>query len=628
MAKYAAGDLLASLMRSAIEQGQDAEAVRTGFMADNSYEGRFNPNLQIDTGGDVDMAALARAYAGKKTPSQPTPAAGTSVRSSTSASRSSYPAGVIDNVIASSQGYIDRGEELLRAVQGTAADFKKEAAVGKTAAIATGEAKATAARTKGTAEVERTNATQGLLAALGLDATDANSDLRLGYSALVDAEKTLNLTQPALAKLREVQFVDDPLGWVKAQFQIQGLSEKNNAAVTVFNNTAAAIAERQRIATAQLNLQPGVSKETLRAMAEAQATAEQTEAQLKALQVSAQIKSTELATYSTEFQFRGMQTQQALQIASLLRERESMSQTEGASSKEALEIGTVNQWRALQDLPPLTAAQYKTMDAKERTKVLTLASGSGELRIAPTPGQSLAVLFDYGGYAPMKDKLSDQGRVFLDRFINRATEGAKGLRLQNPKLSEDQAFETAANDQYKRWRDELNTRQYDKLSQDNPWRLNVSIAAQSPKLVESEFSKFVLAAPNQGAGLTDKDILGYAVAKVQKGEDPTQVASELRKFFYEGNLHQAVAYRLAPLGFDMRNPKKGNVEYPMDGDVFGFFSRFIDPRKQNTATQDLQMFSEPSITNWLIRNAAAAKAAEQRSPVDFGTTPIGAGRRF
>jgi hypothetical protein len=249
--------------------------------------------------------------------------------------------------------------------------------------------------------------------------------------------------------------------------------------------------------------------------------------------------------------------------------------------------------------------------------MLTLASRPNNLSLADTPGEALNVLFDYKSYSNFKDKLSNQGRVFLDGFIDKATTGARALKLQNPRLSDDEAFQQAANEQYKKWRHELENRQYDKLSNDNPYRMNVAIAAQSPKLQSNVFSQFALAAPNQGAGLQDKDMLGYAVAQVQKGADPTKVAQDLNQFFYEGLLHQATAYRLGTLGFDLKNPKKGFVEYPMDGDVFGFFSRMMDPRLQNTEKQDLQMFDSASVTNWLIRNAAAAKAAAMRVPPTF-----------
>jgi hypothetical protein len=606
MATYSAGDLLAQLQEIAIKNGDDATAVRAGFIADNNYSGTFNPNLSVDV--QVPLEQLSALYA-KKLPlpgSSPTSGSGLKVRKT--ASGTTYPSEVIDNVLMTAQKTVDRGGELMSAIQGTTAKVTEGSDAAIQAAENTGKARATAITAKGAQDVQRNDFVTNMLSALGLDATDPNSMFRDNLTQAAKAQQEVHALAPQIQAARNVNFADDPIGWVKSQFTLQSLSDKHNAAAKVFNDNVGAVGAMQQVAAQQQAMQPGVSKDAIAAQAAAEAEAAVAEAQLRQFQIKQAVRSAELSSYSTEFQFLNMQFQQASGIAHLLAQRSALTEVEGVKDKEQLEINLVNMWRDQMKLQPLTALQYKAMDAKERTKMLELASRTS-LNIADSPGEALNVLYDFKAFSAFRDDLSEVARPFLEKMTVKGMADAKALKQLNPRLSDEEAFKEAINTQYKRWRDELTGRNYDKLSADNPYRMNATVFAQAPALKNNTVAQYVLSTPSGGAGLQVKDVLGWAAAQVQAGKPTEQVAKEVKQFFFEGTKQQFVDYRMSTLGFDLRNPKKGNVEFPVDGNVFGFFDRVMDPRKANSSTKDLQLFDEMSIIHFLTLNAVQAKAA-------------------
>lgn len=536
-----------------------------------------------------------------------------------SISQTATPQGALDNIANKANSYIARTDELLAAMQGETGKFIAGSREAEDAAIRMGDLKAASIRAKTGGDLERLDFRKNLLRSMGVDAGDPGSLLMSAQREAAVAQQETAILRPELDRLRAVSFTDDPVAWLKAQFQLNSTAQRYNSAANRWNTAVQQSDQLRAAAKDMVVLDPGVSRDAVQKEAEAEANAAVAEAVLKKSTIAQQGRQATLSAMGMEMQVMGQQFQHAEALARLASHRMSLREAGEKTTRETLDMDLVNTFLVKVGKKTLTADQFKTMNAAEKTQIMTLANRR-TTDIADTPGKSLGVLWDQQSYSQFKDGLSDTAGVFLETYHTKALAAAKQLAITNPKLKSEQAYEQAADSLYTGWRKELEKRNYSDLSADSPFRMRANVFATAPALKDNSIAQYVLATPEAGSKLTPNDILTYAVGQVHAKKPVNMVAKEIRDFFYQGSLQQGQEFRLPLLGVNSKNPKSGNFEFPVDGDVFGILQRLRDGRLVNSPQAELQLFNEASITNFLVMNVAA-QAANQAARAMPGTVP-------
>jgi hypothetical protein len=217
-------------------------------------------------------------------------------------------------------------------------------------------------------------------------------------------------------------------------------------------------------------------------------------------------------------------------------------------------------------------------------------------------------LWDYQAMSNFKQTLSPAAAKFVDDMHAYGQRQTELLMRTNPKMKAADAYTQAIDAKVAGWKKEMETRDYSQLSPDHPMKMNASVFASADALNGNPIAEYFRAMPRGGAGLGEKEVLMFGVSAIRKGAPPEQVARDLSSFFYHGMKQQIQEYRLPLLGFEVKNPKSGQIEYPYDGDVFGFAERMWDPRLANNPKKNLQLMDPGSLQHWLQLNAIKAQA--------------------
>lgn len=525
-----------------------------------------------------------------------------------STTMSTYPAGVFDNVLSSVQKATNEGADLLGKIQGLTKSFTEEAGIASDALKAKGDAEAKLALAKGEQGVQRNDFLRSLVTSMGLDAEAADSSFQRQNKLIAQADMQVQALQPQIQAARSVSFTDDPIAWVKAQFELEGLTRQHNAAAKVFNDNAASLGAKQQLARTQAALQPGINSDVLGRTAKAEADVAVSTALQEQFRITQATRQAQLAAWQTQLQLNQHQITSAFQLAKLTADKTTEREVADAKTKDQQNLVVLNAWRKRIGTTPYTMDDLKLLPKKDLEDQLRYALVP-HLAIASDPGDSLNVLHERKGYNVFRAQMPEQGRKFLDQFTLRVQSNAQALRLQpgNSKLSDAELFTKAGNDLVKGWEQDRARRDYTTLLPDNPFTMNASIYAQAPELKTNSIARHVLAAPNGGAGLGPKDILTYAIGQVQAGKKAQEVAAEVKQFMDSGMKSQFEAYRMGVLGFDIKNPDTAKEEFPVSGNIFGVWDRFIDPRKSNPGIKTFNLLNEAEITQFLVLNTIQAR---------------------
>ena len=443
------------------------------------------------------------------------------------------------------------------------------------------------------------DARENLLKALGADAYDSDGTIYQANKAAAVAEQQILNLQPELQRLQSVSFADNPIEWLTSQFKLQATAQQYNAAAETLNNANSIVAARQNNFKTQLSMQPGVSREAVIRTAQAEMEQIQAQAQTEALRLRMQLNNQDITMLQTRMQFESVGFNNAKDIAQLAKMRYDFSQEEGIKEAERLELAQVNMYLDRIGRTGYTPNQFRLIQGAERLKLLEDSQRSS-MTIGDTPGDSLTKLWDYNSFAPFVERMSPQGRKFVEDLHNAASDAAPRLVAVDPsrKLKLEDAYKKAVNQQIAEWREMLATREYDKLPSDHPVAMNAAVFARSEKLKNNSIARHVLGMPEQGAGMTVKDVLMFVDAEVGAGKPMAQVTREAREFFYEGMVQQLSEYNLAPLGIDFKNPKTNQVEFPVSRNIFGLGARLMDPRRKNPE-KPMQLFNEADLEHFL-----------------------------
>lgn len=515
-------------------------------------------------------------------------------------STTSIPSQLKDDLLGAAEKLDTRAQQITGDVQKLTSSFMNEGAEAASTAERLGEAKATSINATANIDKEKIRRQEMILDQFGINAFDPSSNLTaLQQEAAVSQQATTNLL-PEIEKLRQVQFLDNPLEWVASQFKLQPLVTQYNQQAQRFNTAAAVIGKRQELAHNQLGLQPTTSQAAIDEKALADANATREEAKFRGWAIQKELRSAQLSAYSTEMQMLGMSFSTAAQKAKILSERMSISE---AKSEDERTLNAVNHRKAMMGMEPWTEGEFKSLTKAQQSDWISKSSTT-QVSIDASPGASLVALENNNAltkYATARK--NNEGAQFTADLFSQAKAQARTAALNNPNLKKpDDLMEAAVNGITDRWTGQLQFREYDKLPTDNPLRMRAQMFARAEGLETNTIAAYVRALPNGGAGTTEKEVSSYAKSQVAAGKPVAQVSRELEEYFRLGFSNQISQLGVSLLGMKITSPK-GFVEYPMSEEVLTSFGSLR--RMFGTNTSGIQGFNRASWEQGLTASRAS-----------------------
>lgn len=532
----------------------------------------------------------------------------TKVRTSVSSSGSGVPVAALQRVQDAGGVWEKTVSGILDSLRGLTGETQAAAGEAQGAVADMGAAKGTMALQRGEAVRAQEANRNELLQAMGVDMKKADSEIRALQGEAAIAQEEMRQLSPQLKELRNKSFMDDPLGWIMAQVQLEQSAAAYNTAQTRFTQAMGTIDQKQIQATRQFGLQPGVSVDAALLSAEAEAKAAAAEARVRSFEIGQTARNAQSAAFSTELRFADVQFENAKTMARIMSERFNITQAEVADKAEREDLTKINVFRNMIAAAPVSYDEFKRMDAKTRTEMIQEASRTS-FTVADSPGQAMRLLYDRRTLAAFAKDLSPQAAVFLGELHQLGEKAASTLDPKNAKASPEDKYIKAINDKVLEWRKDAIESNNNTRDPNNPFRLHPHVAAQSPALKGNTIAQYVLSTADGGARLDDKAILQYGVAQVVSGaKTAEQAAEELQRFYWEGTKFQDQSYRMSLLGFDRRNPATGKIEYNVDRDMYGIFERTLTNATNPGA--NVRLFNKPSLVNFITYRAVQEKAAK------------------
>lgn len=530
------------------------------------------------------------------------------VRTTVTSSGSSVPAAALQRVQDAGGIWERTVSGILDSLKGLTGATQAAAGVAQGAVADLGTAKATAATQRGEMVRVQEQNREDILGIMGVNVKQAESEIRTLQGEAATAQEEMRQLSPQLKTLRNKSFAADPLGWIMAQVQLEQSAAAYNTASNRFTQAMGTIDQKQVQASRQFGLQPGVSVDAALLTADAEAKAATAEAKVKAFEIGQTARNAQSAAFSTELRFADVQFDNAKTMARIMAERFNITQTEGTDKKEQEELTKLNVFRTMIAAAPLSADEFKRLDAKTRTEMIQEASRTS-FTVADSPGQSMKLLRDRRTMAAFAKDMSPQSLVFFAELHKLGEKAASVMDPKNPKASPDDKYVKAINDKVLDWRKDALETNNNTRDPNNPFRLHPHVAAQSPALKGNSIAQYVLTTADGGARLDDKAILQYGVSQIVAGAKTVeQTADELQRFYWEGTKFQDQSYRMSLLGFERRNPTSGKLEYNVDRDMYGIFERTLTNASNPGA--NVRLFNKPSLVNFLTYRAVQDKASK------------------
>lgn len=591
---------------------------------------RYNASMETfkrwkDSGGDLSvLPAETQKYVQKVARNMgdgttPLSTTGSSDSFAVRSTQKLFPPGMIEGIQGQMENLKTRGGEILGLIQSVTGEYSKDADAAITANEAAGAASARSIKAKADKEVAKTEQQNSMLTMFGIDQTQLQGVMQ----EVAVAQQEIRNQGAELQALRSVSFMDDPLTWVVNQFKIQGKSDSYNAAVQRFNAGTQMVGDLTARAAGVMQITPSTNEALIQEEAAAEAEKELQLARLRNFEIKGRERSAVLSALSTELAMGNQQVSNSLAMARLAAETASfnfgMEEREQQRTKQTAEdrrIGQelehVNKWRALMGQQLMTADEWRSTGAAERTAILSKAK-SNQLTIAATPGESILAITKYNSWESFIDTHPNKEvrREFLNSVVVKARDAVDAQLRVNPSMvgKKEELIQQEIDKMFQAWNKDpaLANRQFNKLPSDHPLRIRPIIAAGAPSLKDNSVAQFVQAAGQKAEAMRDSDIFAYGISQVAAGKPAAAVAKELEQFFRQGAAWQYDSYGLAVLGANVKGPK-GYAEYPMSAaDMFGMFESFKNPLRQNTYGGAIQAFSATDLERALVLAAAKSK---------------------
>lgn len=195
------------------------------------------------------------------------------------------------DALGQAQGALSRETGMQPALEAAifGANTKEQAARNVQSAAITSGAENLATSTKLAAEqtIHEDDIHKQLLAAVGLDINDPNSQLTTALKTEATSRQKRAEMRPAITELQSKNLFDDPFGYLMAIPQLGKLIPQYNALADAENEAGAQVSEMTTLATNLKNLTPARSADLLRQKAQADANSIKDAAAAQAAQLSA-----------------------------------------------------------------------------------------------------------------------------------------------------------------------------------------------------------------------------------------------------------------------------------------------------------------------------------------------------
>lgn len=477
-----------------------------------------------------------------------------------------------------------------------------------------GEAAVGAINAKASQEAYKASQAQSLFAAFGLQA-QANKSLQ--EMALQD--QLIEAAKPKIDQLLAVNPLANPIAYMLAQFQLRTAVPQYNTLVQDKIRAKQQLAERQALAEAQRSLTPQTTVDMVekQRLADLDLTAAQAAQKVADAKVKYRGMQLQMIKEDVAYAMAPAEAQQALMRFNA----QSYTAGEAAAGKiaDTQKVGRINDVSELlggprfQDMAQVRGLNKEAQDQLEK------------LTMNPGPGAAIAFVTNFNTFP----NLRAQGRSAFAAQAQQLADAAKEAYIADWKASPANAgkpvppmtvplLEEYGDRVYKRHREEVNSKNMFAVSKDNPYKMSPSqyaVAFKNPD--ENIFAKYVMESAAQKIELADKDVIRYAVSRVQNGENIDKVAAALVTFIGKGREAQWKTRGLSTLGYDPNTEGEAKTYRVNINDLYGLYNRWFGAASNITGmTPDLLNLSEAK--NLLVR---ATAASYRNSAIDLSPAP-------
>lgn len=492
------------------------------------------------------------------------------------------------------------------------------------AATSSGEAGAQIAEGTGTQQLATDANNQQITKAFGL-APDTPDNILGRNMAIIN--QVMPQREQLASQIGAIEgtrsFLQDPVGWFTKGIQLQPLITQHNALVQQETGAAARINEAQELARNQTLVQSpmlaeGIRQKMLGDANLALANAAQKRAELsigasgavaRTLMDMDAVRHTSLAI---DFEMANLQSQ-AVSTTNVT------SESESTAARDALKpvagVNALLRTFNLNTYPDLASWRAESPEKKQALLDITRfgVDKDGNFSNGATPGQTIGTLYSAFGNSGLStiNKSSPAVASLMKSVVSAGTDQLSAIETQamnaaptkETMLAREQLkFAKTNTDRLQlgidNWmktvvQPEVDANNNLKMKDNNPYKLNLTIAPTAAALKDNMYAQFVLKPP-AGIKVDDQLILSKAVADVaQNPAAVQQIAQQYSDFYRKGMDFQRKETNMTGMGF----PEQRN-SYPMVAKV------------TSQVSQPFNAFDPVSVQNYLTRQVATAKAQQ------------------
>ncbi len=454
--------------------------------------------------------------------------------------------------------------EMMRAIVGDgqkAAEQATNALASKAAGIQTSLAAKTDA-----ANAEEANKRQ-LLGTASADMFDPTSALaKAQQDALIAGERRSSI-EKEIQQLQSVNPLEDPVGWFMSQIKLNAVGKQWDVVTQAEQNAHRTVTSIQQRVDNQTKIQPAlVAGMRVRAL-QGEQQAAVAEAELQKLEVEGRVRQEQMGLLRTELLIGSDKFSRELQLRRMEQDEAQFQAVRAEKLGQKANLTRSNSVIELYGGQPLLNENDRKAFGPEGEDRLAKASRLGGT-MGASPGEVVANMQIFGDLGKVRQQrpelatvisvLQEAGKKNVDEALrNLASPEAAAVN----KMSPTQRLEWGVNKQWEKWREEAGRKSMDQLPADNPFKLNMEVAAASPELADNKFAQYVTTRMKAGGKAPDeKELLGAAIAMLEA--DPpapqAQVMEHLSQFFQRGVRHQTKLFGWDMMGADLSDPQKGN----------------------------------------------------------------------
>lgn len=489
--------------------------------------------------------------------------------------------GQVQSDVANLRSFHAQQLPLLEAVMGS---FRQN----NNAAEAAIDKASTAAQNRIDTEAQRGIAEQqnagNILSQFGINMNDNQAMLITAEAQSQAAARKMMELKPAIDAARSVNPMQNVLGWIGAQLNLQKIMPEYQAAVTSRQQADDIVRGQQQKAAAQKSLQPALTMDKLLDEARARKNEEIAKAELQKMQLQQQNLGQQITLLHTAEAWARNDVSTSMGLLELTKSLRAETEKEGGTKEEREFLAKMQVLYAQLGRAKPTMMDTKLLSREQREMISEQFTDTGRFR---SFGSGVAIMDELGSKVPSEIR----SQVEIAWLANAKREGAEKFLTQDmQKLKPAEQVAAAMDKLGEDWIKKASERKYEKLSSTNPYRANLEVMATAKELENNETAKWVIEKAKAGKKINEEEMLQGLIARI--AIDPKQLPAlveDTRKFMEIGYRHQFAALGLGKYGFTPQNPKTEKIEYPISGTILSF-----DPADP-FAKSKLQMFGAKEV---------------------------------